>query len=104
MAKKKVATPQPDSIDVAALAQQKPVENQPAAAVPVALTEQPATIELTEQAAPVTPVVTRGVPQPPTPGLKVQLRQRSTGRIIAMSVDKALAVRLAASNPNLEII
>ena len=85
------AQPDADAIDVASFGAE--VTGQPAS-----------TLELTEQAAPVAPVVTRGVPKPPTPGLKVQLKQRSTGRIIAMSVDKALAVRLAAANPNLEII
>lgn len=95
---------QPDLIDVAELAQLTPTETQTADAVPVALDEQPAILALTEESAPVKSVVTRGIPKPPTPGLKVQIRQRTTGRIIAMSVDKALAVNLIAKNPNLEII
>lgn len=106
MARKKAA-PQPDSIDVAALAQQGPTaEEQSAEAVPAALetTEEDGVLTLTETAAPVAAVVTRGVPKPPTPGLKVQLKNRKTGRIVAMSVNKELALVLASKNPNLEIL
>lgn len=97
MARKKSA-PQPDSIDVAVLAQPE--------ALPVALdtAAEDGVLNLTETAEPVKAVVTRGVPKPPTPGLKVQLRNRKTGRIVAMSVNKELALALAAQNNNIEII
>lgn len=37
-------------------------------------------------------------------GLKVQLRQKATGRIIAMAVEKTYAESLCKSNPNIEIV
>lgn len=61
-------------------------------------------VELVETKEVVTPIKTSGgrtyVPQ----GLKVQIRQKATGRIIALAVEKTYAESLCKSNPNIEIV
>lgn len=37
-------------------------------------------------------------------GIKVQIRQKLTGKIIAMSVEKTFAESLCKKNPNIEIV